>query len=162
MKKYLIYLNYILKHKRYAFIECCKYGLIWRGLMHDMSKLTWSEFKAYADYFDKTNEKKNERDFLYAWLGHIHKNPHHWQHWLLQNDEDGMMVLPMPEQYWKEMVADWKSAGKAITGKDNIKEWYDKNRDLIKLHPETKKIVEEEIFKSEENLNYNSTKLESE
>lgn len=49
--KYLKYLKYILKHKYYVAVECFKMGLIWRGLVHDLSKLRLSEFGAYANYF---------------------------------------------------------------------------------------------------------------
>lgn len=26
-------------------------------------------------------------NFNRAWLLHIHRNPHHWQHWVLINDD---------------------------------------------------------------------------
>jgi len=36
--KYLIFLNYLIRHKWYVFVECCRYGVPWRGISHDMSK----------------------------------------------------------------------------------------------------------------------------
>jgi len=53
--KYLKYLKYILKHKWYVMIECFKNGLIWRGLMHDLSKFLPSEFIPYANFFYGNN-----------------------------------------------------------------------------------------------------------
>jgi hypothetical protein len=50
--------------------------------------------------------------------------------------------LPMPEHYAREMVADWLGAGRAITGKWEAKEWYQKNKNAIILHPTTRAFVE--------------------
>ena len=75
------------------------------------------------------------------WLQHIHYNKHHWQHWILQNDEDGLKILKMPKIDCLEMLADWHAAGIA-QGKPNVKNWYLKNRDVIKLHPKTRRFVD--------------------
>src|SRR5690348_6686157 len=50
---------------------------------------------------------------------------------------------PMPDVYRREMLADWRGAGRAITGQDNTLEWYRKMRDKMKLHPETRAWIEE-------------------
>ena len=36
-----------------------------------------------------------------AWLLHIHRNPHHWQYWVLINDnpEEGENLIEMPYNY---------------------------------------------------------------
>lgn len=52
---------------------------------------------------------------------------------------------PMPDVYRREMLADWRGAGMAITGKDKTAEWYCKNRDKMKLHPETRKWIEDRL-----------------
>lgn len=102
---YLKYLKYILRHKWFVFVECCKIGAPLRGMLHDMSKFLPSEFIPYAHYFygtwyknedwhgDKRNhipyectEKGVEEAFDIAWLKHQKRNPHHWQYWLLVND----------------------------------------------------------------------------
>ena len=49
----------------------------------------------------------------------------------------------MPRKYVEEMVADWAGAGKAITGKWDIAEWYASNKDKMILHPETRIMVED-------------------
>jgi hypothetical protein len=46
----------------------------------------------------------------------------------------------------KEMIADWRGAGKAL-GKPNTWEWYEANKKDIFLHPETREWVEKEIEK---------------
>ena len=86
---------------------------------HDASKYSPEEYDAYDGYFYGPDGIKNngvatekvERAFQYAWLHHIHHNPHHWQHWILHNDdkEDGVVILDMPDRYILEMICDWWS-----------------------------------------------------
>ena len=157
---YLKYLKYVLRHKWYVFVECYKMGLLWQGLWHDMSKFRLSEFIPYArffygDWFDWeeikykcpayswTNTKQGVKEaFDLAWLHHQHRNQHHWQYWLLQNDEDGAEKIPMPWNIVREMVCDWKGAGAAQGKKGDTKNWYEKNKDKMVLHEHTREIVE--------------------
>ena len=48
----------------------------------------------------------------------------------------------MPLPLIREMVADWMGAGRAITGRWDITEWYEKNRDAIQLAPDTRATVD--------------------
>ena len=161
MPKYIKYLWYILRHKWFVFIECCKVEMIWLGLIHDWSKFRPSEFIPYARHFYGENrdeqikkekvegyDKSRDRQdgvFNKAWLYHIHRNKHHWQYWLLVQDEDKDVVLEMPNKYRKELLADWHGAGKAITGKNNTKEWYLKHKDKYQFHPDTRKWIERSL-----------------
>jgi len=161
MNKYIKYIKYVLRHKWYVFIECCKKGIYWRGIMHDMSKFRLDEFIPYArffygkyvsyedmpkflsmDYSKILTKEKIEDDFDIAWLKHIHRNKHHWQYWLLQEDDGNLKKLRMEGKYVDEMIADWNGAGMAINGKNNTREWYLKNRDNINLNGRTRHIVE--------------------
>lgn len=45
-------------------------------------------------------------------------------------------VLPMPECYIREMVADWYGAGMAM-GKPDIKGWYQSGKHYRTMHPDT-------------------------
>ena len=147
--KYLRYLKYIIKHKWYVFVECCKLGIPWRGITHDLSKFLPSEFFPYTEYF---YGKGNQWGFDEAWLKHQHRNKHHWQYWVLINDDNevndhlssnrGTVIVPMPLHYVKEMVADWKGAGKAIHGKDDTHVWYEENKNKIMIHGGTRQMVE--------------------
>ncbi len=159
---YWKYLKYVLKHKWYVFVECCKLGIPLRGLLHDLSKFLPSEFIPYARYFygnypetltvyEKTYhwEMKTkaaiEQDFDLAWLKHQKRNKHHWQYWILKCDNGDIKVLEMPLKYCKEMLADWRGAGKAINGKDDVKSWYLKNKDNIIIHPEVREFIEKSL-----------------
>jgi len=141
--KYWKYLKYVLRHKWFVMVECFRMGLIWRGLAHDMSKFLPSEWFPYMENFYGEKKKYN---FSLAWLYHQHRNPHHWQYWILRNDRDKPQVLEMPGKYVKEMLADWKGAGRAIRGgPDNWKEcnkWYNKNKDKMELNDSTRFFIE--------------------
>lgn len=85
---------------------------------HDRSKYDIEEYDAYDNYFyrDGKNSPDGKMEFDLAFLHHIHNNPHHWQHWVLIDDEgdsdlDGHQVkaMDMPDNYILEMIADWWS-----------------------------------------------------
>lgn len=152
------YLKNLLRHKWFVFIEACKLGVPLLGIIHDMSKFLPDEFFSYARYDfsdDGNNDDKERADFDLAWLKHQRRNKHHWQHWLLMNDSGiahydewdncpcwmkQVEPLPMPDRYIREMVADWKGAGRAYGNPDTVG-WYMKNMNKIILHPETEKKV---------------------
>lgn len=59
---------------------------------HDQSKNEPDEYEAYDAYFYGNNRSYEVvQRYWRAWLLHIHRNPHHWQHWILIHDdmEDG-------------------------------------------------------------------------
>jgi len=148
MNKTIQYLKYILRHKWYVFVECCKLGIPWRGVMHDMSKLLPSEFFAYREYFYggwTFTPKPVEDDFDFAWHWHLKRNKHHWQWWIIKFDNGGLKIFEMPMEYRKEMLADWIGAGKAIHGKNEVAKWYASEKGNMALAPETRKWIEENI-----------------
>ena len=49
--KLLKYLKYVIKHKWYTFVECCRLGIPWLGIIHDLSKFLPSELFTYAEWF---------------------------------------------------------------------------------------------------------------
>lgn len=157
--KYLKYLWYVLRHKWYVFLECCKAGIIWRGIVHDLSKFMPHEMIPYARHFYGSDNKINKAEgyfkgkcapndpFDFAWLRHQRKwsNRHHFQFWILKEDDGDVKVLEMPLKARKEMICDWRGAGRAQGFGDNTKEWYLKNRDKMIFGPETRKWVEREL-----------------
>jgi len=139
MYKYFKYLSYIICHKWFVFVECCKLGIVWRGIVHDLSKFRPSEFFPYVNYFYGKN--KDENAFDKAWNYHQKKNKHHHQYWVLREDSGTVKVIEMPSKYWKEMVADWISAGKA-QGNPDTKKWYLENRGKMILGKDTRLWIE--------------------
>lgn len=149
--KYFQYVKYVLIHKWFVFIGCVKLGcgstflmpLLFRGIVHDWSKFLPLEFFPYVEYF--YGNSSSNHSFKLAWLRHQKRNKHHWQWWLLQNDEDGLEAFDMPDLYILEMVADWYGAGRAISGREVISPWYEKNKDKILLSARTRKVLENVI-----------------
>ena len=139
---YFKYLSFLVRHKWYVFIECWKEGIWWRGVTHDLSKLRPSEFFPYAEHFYGT---KDNSDIDFAWLLHQKRNKHHWQWWLLTEDEGETKALSMADEYMKEMFCDWKGAGKVVDELD-IKKWYIKNKNNMCLHPTIRLYVEYKLF----------------
>lgn len=145
------YLDYVERHRKFVLEEAIKLGIPDRGRQHDASKLSPEEFAPYADYFYGGHERgKSPPDvqaaFNLAWLLHQKRNDHHWQYWVLREDDGATKVLPMSDGAMRELVADWRGAGRAIMGdKADAAAWYVKNRERIMLHPQTREWVEAEL-----------------
>ena len=118
---------------------------------HDASKTTNPvEYNAYDAYFYGGNKSFSVvQAFQRAWLIHIHSNPHHWQHWVLINDnpEEGEIIIEMPKHYIFEMICDWWSFSWEKGNLEEIFSWYAKHKDYIKFHPNTRKTVEDILDK---------------
>ena len=111
---------------------------------HDKSKYDREEYFAYDEYFYGYNKSaKVVQNFNKAWLRHIHYNPHHWQHWVLINDEEaeGVICIEMPRRYVIEMICDWWSFSWSKGDLTEIFSWWDKHSNYIKLHPKTRRLV---------------------
>lgn len=149
LRLHLRYLGYLVRHKWFVFRAGLWTGApVWRLLIHDWSKFLPVEWGAYAWSFYGPWKYKERPEWLVAsfdraWLHHQHRNAHHWQHWVLQEDRGKVTPLPMPEKLIREMVADWMGAGRAITGQWDVEDWYRRNAPRIRLHPETRIRVHE-------------------
>ena len=122
---------------------------------HDESKHSPAEYEAYDKYFYGGNRSYQVmQDFNYAWLHHLHRNPHHWQYWTLVNDEpnEGEKVLDMPYNYILEMILDWWAFSWSCGNLTEIFKWYDEHKDYIKLSDKTRKTVEDILNKIKERL----------
>jgi len=205
MSRHFAYLRYVIRHKWFVLLAAVQVkASLWRAIIHDWSKFRPSEWFAYASTFyapDGTKQYVENEGFNRAWLLHQHRNPHHWQYWLLRQDnpeterfvlqewgqveggtrlmdlqtnnacpipaldllnepdnpgaydcvrvcrrlanqQASLLVMRMPERFAREMVADWMGAGRAITGRWEAISWYERNRDKIVLHAETRRFVE--------------------
>jgi hypothetical protein len=145
MKHVWKYLKFVMRHKWFVYKEGRKLGLgFWQCALHDMSKLSVAEFFPYMRKFEVgLTDAKAQREFQLAWLHHIHANKHHWNHWIIGADNNGVEVIRMPDVYVREMVADWRGVGLALNkGADNAVKWYLDNRDTLALHPDTRFLVE--------------------
>ena len=121
---------------------------------HDSSKYIREEFDAYKDYFYDEQTDEVKRRFDYAWLHHIHENPHHWQHWLLQEDDGDLKALDIPIQYIIEMICDWWAFSWNKNDLFEIFRWYENNRDKQNLSVKTREVVEAILHEMKTQLTY--------
>lgn len=122
---------------------------------HDNSKTEPDEYDAYDKYFyGKNRSYQVVQDFNYAWLRHIHRNPHHWQYWVLINDDPdlGEIILDMPDIYIIEMICDWWSFSWSKGDLTEIFKWYEERKEHIKLSEKTRRIVENILNMMKEKL----------
>ena len=124
---------------------------------HDQSKNEPDEYEAYDAYFYGEKTPEVEEAFNRAWLLHIHRNPHHWQHWVLINDDpnEGEICLEMPYNYIIEMICDWWAFSWSKGNLSEIFNWYDEHSAYIKLAPKTREIVEDILWELRGRLGYN-------
>ena len=123
------------------------------AMQHDDSKYKDDEYDAYDKYFYGGNRSyKVVKDFNYAWLHHIHNNPHHWQYWILKHDDEPEEVLDMPHDYIFEMIADWWSFSYGKGELREIFDWYEKHKDIMQLSPKTRAFVEDILTKMKQKL----------
>lgn len=128
---------------------------------HDRSKNTVAEYEPYDEYFyGKNRSYEVVKNFNYAWLHHIHRNPHHWQYWVLINDEPGRgtVVLDMPYDYILEMICDWWSFSWKKGELYEIFSWYSQHKAYIQMSEKTRKTVEDILDKMREKLDEGLTK----
>ena len=125
---------------------------------HDKSKDNADEYRAYDVYFYGGNRSYAVvQNFRRAWLMHIHRNPHHWQHWVLINDDpnEGEIVMDMPYNYIVEMICDWWAFSWGKGDLTEIFKWYDEHKDYMKLSDHTRYTVESILNKMKEKLEQN-------
>ncbi len=141
MKKHLKHLRYLIRHKWFVLVECWKVGLYWQGIVHDWSKFLPSEWFPYTDFlYGDIGSRKIAYAFDVAVLKHYKRSNHHWQSWIFHS-QAGMKPMEMSYKDCLEMICDWHGAGRA-KGEPNTKAWWNKNKDNIILHSNTRKYIE--------------------
>jgi len=126
-------------------------------LTHDASKFSDAEFPHYARNF--FGAKDDKIGFDSAWMNHVEKNAHHWNHWLedfyVVRTEQHCTPIPMPLEQISIMIADWLAAGRqyqncwdfTYAGKDSSKpDWLNDNlggyKPKINIHKDTHKQID--------------------
>ena len=115
----------ITRHKWVVFKLCCKVGQPWRGLVHDLSKYSPTEFWEGVKYFNGKHspitDAKKDKGYSQAWLHHKGRNKHHTDYWVDLSAPDKTPIIPY--QYVAEMLCDKLAAGMVYNGKDWTKEY---------------------------------------
>ena len=146
MSKFFSHLKTVMTHRHYVFRFCCRVGIPWQGLVHDLSKFTPAEFRPSVRYYQGTSSpigaERREKGYSMAWLHHKARNKHHWEYWVEFRDDGSIYLVKIPMKYVKEMICDWLSAGKTYSGKNWQQgfplEYFTNHESYYKLNPETK------------------------
>lgn len=149
MKNIIKHFILITKHKWVVFKLCCMAGIPWRGLLHDLSKYTPTEFFESVKYYRGTHspieEAKRDKGYSKAWLHHKGRNKHHFEYWIDLKAPDMIPVIPFI--YTVEMICDTIAAGMVYQGKKWTKEYqqgYFKSRtDKEWINPKIAAVLEE-------------------
>ena len=143
------HLKTVLIHKYWVFYYCCKLGIPWQGLLHDLSKFSPYEFIESVKFYQGGKRSpikaaKEIKGYSIAWQHHKGRNKHHYEYWT-DNYDKGTTCIKMPYNYALELIADYLGAGKAYNGRGfNFKDeldWWRNHVKTIKMHDETKAFV---------------------
>ena len=112
---------------------------------HDLSKYSEEEFYPYARYFylDKNNPVY-KKEFDKAWNHHQKTNKHHWEYWVMREDEK-TIPLDMPVEEIAHEICDWMSFGFKNGNLLDIGSYYQMNKDRMLMSPKTRKSLEERL-----------------
>jgi hypothetical protein len=137
-----------LRHKWWVFYYGLKVGCpIWRLLTHDLSKLSFKEYKYYQNQW--FGDKSDPAGFDRAWLHHQNSNDHHYEFWIPRTYHDkgtprshDLDPIPMSKGAVLEMVSDWMGASHTYDRKAvdvNSWPWLDSHwPDMTRrMHPST-------------------------
>ena len=142
------HLKLITKHKWIVFKLCCKAGVPWRGICHDLSKYSPTEFiegiKYYQGNRSPITAAKEEKGYSEAWLHHKGRNKHHSEYWMDLSAKEKTPI--MPYKYTIEMLCDKLAAGIVYQGdKWNkeypIKYWNEHEKEKLTLNPKMKNLI---------------------
>ena len=143
----------ITHHKWVVMKGCFRVGLYKQGLLHDMSKYTWAEFKTGVQYYQGNRSpnaaEKEEKGYSSAWLHHKGRNKHHFEYWMdvaMKKDNWKVIGVKMPLKYLVEMVMDRIAACKIYQGKNYTDDmpyaYFERSKEYITMHPETKEMLD--------------------
>ena len=113
----------ITRHRHLVIAHCARAGILWQGLLHDLSKYSPTEFIQGVRYFDghhsPTEDERKTKGYSLAWMHHKGRNRHHWEYWTDYSQEaHAYLPVPMPRRYLAEMICDRLAASKIYKGKD--------------------------------------------
>lgn len=141
----------ITHHRHLVIYHAYKCGILFQGLMHDMSKYSPTEFgagiKFYRGYKSPNEGEREKYGYSKAWIHHKGRNKHHFEYWTdysIQSRE--MMPVEMPIKYVVEMFCDRIAASKVYQGKNYTSshplEYFLKGKSTRKIHPNTSALLE--------------------
>ena len=113
----------ITHHRHKVIANCFRAGILWRGLLHDLSRYSPTEFIPGAKHYlgDRSPNEGEREDYGYskAWMHHKGRNRHHFEYWTDYSPVTKKMEgVPMPKKFLIEMFCDRVAASKIYNGKN--------------------------------------------
>ena len=109
------------KHRWYVFKLSIKAGIPWRGLLHDLSKYSPTEFCESVKYYNGKRSPlhvcREDKGYSLSWLHHKGRNKHHFEYWEDLSKNERIPVF-LPYKYIVEAVCDKIAAGMVYNAKD--------------------------------------------
>ena len=147
IKNLILHFNLVNRHRFKVFKLCCKAGIPFRGIVHDLSKYSPIEFFESVKYYDggvsPITKCKKENGYSKAWLHHKGRNKHHHEYWYDYVAPEKTPV--MPYKYTVEMICDTLAAGITYQGKNWTPEYqlsyYLKDRENKHINPKIDAIL---------------------
>jgi len=130
---------------------CFRVGLIWQGLVLDLSKYSLTEFRSGVHYYQGNRSpntaEREDKGYSEAWIHHKGRNRHHYEYWTDLSRQTGRYeAVPMPRKYLVEMVMDRRAAcmvyQKEKYTPGSALEYLEKSRERLLMHPQTKRELE--------------------
>lgn len=107
----------VSRHRYLVFILAAKSGIFFRGLVHDLSKYSKTEFFENVKYYNGKHspivDARKDKGYSLSWIHHKACNKHHYEYWY---DVASESVPVMPYKYAVEMVCDRVAASKNYNG----------------------------------------------
>ena len=128
-KKLLKHIRTVFVHKKNVARYCFKFGIWWRGVVHDIHKFSWTELYESVKYYTGTCSPipiaKKENGMSMAWMHHKNHplGKHHYEYWQ-DNFDTGRKSLIMPFVYNLEALCDYLGACKTYGNLDDDIEVY--------------------------------------
>lgn len=149
MKKIWGHFNTVRRHRWNVFKLCCKVGIPFQGLKHDLSKYLPIEFFESARYYEEgkyspIKKCKEINGYSMAWIHHKNHNKHHYEYWYDYNAKIESPIIPF--KYVLEMICDSFAAGIVYQGKNWTNkyqlEYWNKVKDKAIIHPSLRNLLE--------------------
>ena len=150
MNKLFGHFRTITKHRHVVMAHCFKAGIPFRGLLHDLSKYSPSEFipgvRFYNGEHSPTADERRENGYSKAWMHHKGRNRHHYEYWTdWSYQEKRYMPVEMPLKFAIEMFCDRVAASKVYQkGKYTDRsplEYFTARKNEETMHPNTSKLL---------------------
>ncbi len=151
IKGFFGHLGVVMRHRRRVIAHCKKAGIFWRGLRHDLSKYSPTEFfagvKYYQGFRSPNDAQREDNGYSAAWMHHKGRNRHHFEYWTDYDAKTKQIVpIEMPKRYVAEMFCDRLAASKIYNGENYTDReplnYFLKAKGVRVIHPATSDLLE--------------------